>query len=542
MPLIVMAGEEAVETRKTNLFSQWGNRNEINRVEPITAPDFQVPFHIEPGEKIFTIGSCFARNVEKELLDRDFMVPVRDLFKLPELAGIDLSAINNYGTPSIYNELAWAFGVEPFDDEKCFAEVSPGKFVDLHLSPALRPEPLESVKARRNAIISANRQLADCSVLIITLGLVEIWYDVLNKIYLNVSPRPSHLRAQPGRFELHVLTYEEALSYLTRALDIAFDAAGKDLNVILTVSPVPLMATHRPADVISANCYSKSTLRTVAETVTQRYERVCYYPSYESVIYSDRKLAWEPDLIHVSPEIVRFNVGRMVAAFTSATVAGEISTEEQAIEAAKAARAHSDLGFFEEHGDWSQRSAGFAAEHAGLLGLVDADAALAILASAPKGNHSLAIQQAKILVSLDRANEAVAVLEDACTLGEKSREAWPALVDVYIAAGDAEGAIKAGLRWADAMPLRTAGALTRIGRGLRKLGEIEKARRYLEEATTHRGGDDPNLIIELAKTLITLGDREAAGRIIASLEPRTDQQALRLERIRAQLERRPVGS
>lgn len=55
------------------------------------------------GEKVFTIGSCFARNVETELMKVGFDVPVRRV--LHDL-GLGSEVINNFGTPSIYNEMA----------------------------------------------------------------------------------------------------------------------------------------------------------------------------------------------------------------------------------------------------------------------------------------------------------------------------------------------------------------------------------------------------------------------------------------------------
>jgi len=51
-------------------------------------------------------------------------------------------------------------------------------------------------------------------------------------------------------------------------------------------------------------------------------ERVDYFPSYESVTLSDRSLAWRDDLIHVKPEIVATNVGRMAAAYAPERLSG----------------------------------------------------------------------------------------------------------------------------------------------------------------------------------------------------------------------------
>jgi hypothetical protein len=52
--------------------------------------------------------------------------------------------------------------------------------------------------------------------------------------------------------------------------------------MIITVSPVNLWATFRQdADVISASCNSKATLRAVADEFTERHENVYYFPAFE---------------------------------------------------------------------------------------------------------------------------------------------------------------------------------------------------------------------------------------------------------------------
>ena len=69
-----------------------------------------------------------------------------------------------------------------------------GKFADLHLSPGLRPDTWEKALARRNAIAEAYRAAAECSVVIVTLGLAELWFDTQTGFYINVAPRPSFMR------------------------------------------------------------------------------------------------------------------------------------------------------------------------------------------------------------------------------------------------------------------------------------------------------------------------------------------------------------
>ena len=83
-------------------------------------------------------------------------------------------------------------------------------------------------------------------------------------------------------------------------------------RLLLTVSPVHLWATFRKdADVITASCNSKSTLRAVADEFTARHENVFYFPAFEMAtiyqplmgqsIFADGK-----ENFHVNKQTVQF--------------------------------------------------------------------------------------------------------------------------------------------------------------------------------------------------------------------------------------------
>ncbi|MEM1201298.1 MAG: hypothetical protein AAGI06_18500, partial [Pseudomonadota bacterium] len=78
MPTTIIPGPQAVENLKADGLAEWPSRlAPENRIEPLCKPGFKPNFHLEPGEKIFTIGSCFARNIEKALATRGFDVVTR---------------------------------------------------------------------------------------------------------------------------------------------------------------------------------------------------------------------------------------------------------------------------------------------------------------------------------------------------------------------------------------------------------------------------------------------------------------------------------
>lgn len=314
MPIEVIPGLAAIDTVKNNDVSSWPARGvENSRVDPIATPSFYPTFHVNQGEPIFTIGSCFARNVEQALMDRGFELPARDALKDdPEFSTIGPNILNNYGVPSIYNEISWALGTKEFIPEQNFYETSPGKFVDIHLNQAIRPASYDVVNKRRAAIRAAYAAIKRCRVVIITLGLTECWYDSLTKLYLNTPPRRSIVRSEPDRFEMHVLDFQETVDFLYRTFDALKEHGHPELHVLLTVSPVPLTATHRKQDVMVANMYSKSVLRAAAEHVVAKYDFVDYYPSFESVLISQRDEVWEDDHVHIKKPIIVTNVTRMI--------------------------------------------------------------------------------------------------------------------------------------------------------------------------------------------------------------------------------------
>jgi hypothetical protein len=76
------------------------------------------------------------------------------------------------------------------------------------------------------------------------------------------------------------------------------------LKIVLTVSPVPLHDTFSGIDILTANSYSKATLRAVAQDVADEHEYIDYFPSYELVTLANPDSAWYPDRRHVQREFV----------------------------------------------------------------------------------------------------------------------------------------------------------------------------------------------------------------------------------------------
>lgn len=369
VPLLEISGQHILAARQSRMDVQgWPSRDGgPNRVEPIAKPHFDTPFSLIPGENIFTIGSCFARNVEAKLLDRNFKIPALDIFKRDDFKGIDPSALNNYGVPSIYQELAWALDPDfPFNPDANFSELLPGKFVDNHLPPGIRPAAREVVEARREAVRQATSRIKECRVIIITLGLTEVWYDKTYNLYLNTHPRLKMLESDPERYALRVLSFDQTIHYLRKIVDTIGRFGRPESQIIVTVSPVPMGSTHRPTDVMIANTYSKSVLRTATEQIVMERDNVHYYPSYESFVLSSRERAYKYDMVHAEQGLVDLNVGRMVAGYAgSDRSTDEMSGDELVEHIKEISRGNSRLkwNLLVEHKERVSTSHAFAVEY-----------------------------------------------------------------------------------------------------------------------------------------------------------------------------------
>jgi len=307
--------------------------------------------------------------------------------------------------------------------------------------------------------------------------------------------------------------------------------------VILTVSPVPLQITQRPIDVMVANTYSKSVLRTAAETAVAKLPFVTYFPSYESVTLSDRKIAWLDDLIHVSEPIVRHNVRRMVDAFVGqagTAEEGEIADEASAIMRAQAARAGGGdqaAAFFAEHAGWSERSLAFAGEHArALLDRKQPEDAIKVLSPwRDLGDTAVLAMLCEALLAAGHNQEALAALDTLGGKRVKSIALWDAIFKAALATGDPDMVVSVLASVTSNVSARKPLAYLLAGRFFRDRGDAETAVRYfkvsLESNRTNLG------LLELADLLVGQRKLDEAREQLKGLEPANAGETTRLRRL-----------
>jgi hypothetical protein len=274
--------------------------------QPFFVPVVERAFTLHRTDRVYTIGSCFARGLESALRHRGFQV---------ESAAGDFSSFaggthrglssdgftNRYTPPSILNELRWALDpASPFPVE-ALVPLEDGTYADPYTNPTFVWGDLEETLRRRRVITDVTRRITGCRLVVITLGLIETWLDTHTGLYTNMTP-PVDPR-DPDRFVFHVLTQEQVRETLAGVHELLSAYGHPELEIVTTTSPVPLNATFTGQDVVVANMHSKSLLRTAASEWAAAHANVHYFPSYEIVMYSDRGLAWEADGRHVRGEV-----------------------------------------------------------------------------------------------------------------------------------------------------------------------------------------------------------------------------------------------
>ncbi len=304
----MISAKEALETSRHNLLSRWvgGDEPAAERLRRrLVVPAGRQSFFANPDDSFFAIGSCFARHTEERLEQAGARVTsrniqVRDLGNRSAREG---GIFNKYTPLSILQELRWAAGIEDYP-EAALLPVGNDKYYDPYLSAKAGNASREELMARRREIGAYFAQAFDADVVILTLGLIEVWHDLETGLTLNEAPQPRILARHPERFGFSRLSLEQCDAALGEIHAILREHGKAGQKIVLTVSPVPLGRTFTDDDVIVANTTSKSTLRVAALRLAEQAEGLDYFPSYEAVTLSDPALAWQNDRLHVSDLVV----------------------------------------------------------------------------------------------------------------------------------------------------------------------------------------------------------------------------------------------
>jgi hypothetical protein len=319
-PLYAATATEAVDNYRENPARTWYKDNTdpnnpagkyaFQRLRQTYLTPHVIPkFKLRQDDKVYAIGSCFARGIENTLGARNMIVESA----APEFAKLQpanressgLGFLNKYNTYSILNELRWALDPNAVFPRDSIVQLTETTWYDPHTNPSLEFVGFEETLERRALVQTVTKRIKDCRVVIITLGLAEVWRDVKADVFVNRTPIPSLFKSDPDRYEFQLSSFAANWDNLETIHALLSTFGHPDVHIIVTVSPVPLMNTFSRMDIVVANSWAKSLLRAVSQEWAAAHSNVDYFPSYEVVHNSDRGEMWEDDLRHVKGQGVQ---------------------------------------------------------------------------------------------------------------------------------------------------------------------------------------------------------------------------------------------
>ena len=247
------------------------------------------PKFLNRSSRFFTMGSCFARNLAKSLLQRGYAAHHMEISEY----------INTTFANRVFVD--WLSGA---DIDAAIRE----RIVELLPPQWSRDNTLEIIRTS--------------DVFILTLGVAPAFFDRVTGDF--VLPRPSALnsRAMAEKYLFRTTSVQENVDNVLYLINFIRSLAP-EIKIVVTVSPVPIVASFEFESAVQADCLSKSTMRLVAHDVVNNsnISNILYWPSFEvfrwagsnagSYYAADDGAAW-----HVSEEKVAGTVQAFVEMFS----------------------------------------------------------------------------------------------------------------------------------------------------------------------------------------------------------------------------------
>lgn len=281
--------------------------------DPVVKPKFT----FGAGNKIATAGSCFAQNIARVLIDGGMPFlsvepPPPELSEEEALRrGYKLfsARYGNIYTARHLLQLLWR-STGAYVPVDAVWRRPDGRFVDPYrpqLEPEGYPTPDEVIVSTKEHLKAVRHLFATADIFIFTVGLTETWANKTDGAVYPVAPGVVAGEFKADRYEFVNMSVAAVVKDLTASI-LEMKRFNPSIRVLLTVSPVPLVATYSGEHVIRATTYSKSVLRAAVEEVCASFEDVDYFPSYEIIcgagsdgryFHSDRRSVSHEGVEHV---------------------------------------------------------------------------------------------------------------------------------------------------------------------------------------------------------------------------------------------------
>lgn len=268
-------------------------QNAMGSVPPFAVdPVVRAPFKITSSTLVATGGSCFAQHIGRALQRNGCSYYVVE--PAPDCLPTSIHHEWNYGIFSArYGNLYTARQLlqlfdrayDKYTPQLNVWQTSTGSYVDP-FRPRIQPPGYSSVDElagdRTRHLTAVRKMFENLEVFVFTLGLTESWEHVPDGAVLPLAPGVAGGIWQQNRYKFRNYTVQEVEQDL-----LAFNDRLREVNpiaqLLLTVSPVPLVATYVNQHVLVSTCLSKSVLRVAANNCAMARDNVFYFPAYEII-------------------------------------------------------------------------------------------------------------------------------------------------------------------------------------------------------------------------------------------------------------------
>lgn len=246
---------------------------------------------IRRGDKIVSAGSCFASNLVP-YLEKAGLSYIRTENFHRRFAGIDADNLgyskfsaaygNIYTIRQLLQLLRRASGVfKPAEDRW----LTNGAVIDP-FRPGLRYPARTTIEfdaLTTQHLSCVRRAFSSADVFVLTLGLTEAWVSRIDGAVFPACPGTVAGEFDPDQHEFKNFSVAEISADLASFIS-ELRILNPKVRFIITVSPVPLVATATGNHVLCATIYSKSVLRVAAQEASTQQSLVTYFPAYEIVM------------------------------------------------------------------------------------------------------------------------------------------------------------------------------------------------------------------------------------------------------------------
>jgi tetratricopeptide (TPR) repeat protein len=247
------------------------------------------PKFINRNTRFFTMGSCFARNLSKALREGGYVSHHMEISEYINTTFANRALVDWLSDAAIDDSI-----------RNRIAELLPQVWS--------KETTLQAIKTS--------------GVFILTLGVAPAFFDRATGDF--VLPRPSALnsRALAEKYLFRTTSVSENVDNVLYLINF-IRSISPGIKIIVTVSPIPLVASFEYESAVQADCLSKSTMRLVAHEVVNnsKVDNILYWPSFEifrwagsnssNYYAADDGAAW-----HVSEEKVTGTIGAFIKMFS----------------------------------------------------------------------------------------------------------------------------------------------------------------------------------------------------------------------------------